>query len=416
MASLLLHDGVLIDGTGTDPRPRTSVLIEDGHIRKVGPADTMARSADARVIDLAGMTLLPGLADAHVHLGWVGTTGIDLPSNDPDGGSLAVYAIRVIENINTALQEGFTTVRDAGGLDPAFADAVVGGLIKGPRILPSASFISQTGGHGDQRSRNDDSIPKPIPGLLAMPCLSDGVDSMRAAVRKQFRMGATQIKLMASGGVMSPNDELESLQFTVEEMAAAVYEARATGKYVMAHCHTSPAMDNALAAGVRSIEHGSLLEERTANQMVKQGTFMVPTMLIHEHLDKGTETQGVSEFSKQKLTKVRTQAQVSIELAARVGVSLASGSDLLWPHQSGRGGELELKAAILGPMAAIVSATRTNAQLFGLEDRIGTVEEGKEADLIVVAGDPLTDIGLLRDGSNVRLVLKGGKIVKETLS
>ena len=214
---------------------------------------------------------------------------------------------------------------------------------------------------------------------------------------------------------MSPNDELESLQFTVEEMAAAVYEARATGKYVMAHCHTSPAMDNALAAGVRSIEHGSLLEERTANQMVKQGTFMVPTMLIHELLYSGTEAQGVNEYSKQKLSKLRTQALVSVELAARVGVSIASGSDLLWPHQSGRGGELELKAALIGPMAAIVSATRTNAQLFGLEDRIGTVEEGKEADLIAVAGDPLTDIGLLRDGSNVRLVLKGGKIVKETL-
>ena len=174
-------------------------------------------------------------------------------------------------------------------------------------------------------------------------------------------------------------------------------------------------MDNALAAGVRSIEHGSLLEERTANQMVKQGTFMVPTMLIHELLYSGTEAQGVNEYSKQKLSKLRTQALVSVELAARVGVSIASGSDLLWPHQSGRGGELELKAALIGPMAAIVSATRTNAQLFGLEDRIGTVEEGKEADLIAVAGDPLTDIGLLRDGSNVRLVLKGGKIVKETL-
>lgn len=413
MVDLLLHDGTLIDGTGAEPRSHISVLIQDGYIRKVGPVGTMARSADASVIDLGGMTLLPGLTDAHVHLGWVGTSGIDLPSSDPDGGSLAVYAIHVIENINIALQEGFTTVRDAGGLDPAFADVVAGELIKGPRILPSASFISQTGGHGDQRSRNDDSIPRPIPGLLALPCLSDGVDSMRAAVRKQFRMGATQIKLMASGGVMSPNDELESLQFTVEEMAAAVYEARATGKYVMAHCHSSASIDNALMAGVRSIEHASLLEERTANQMAKQGAFMVPTLLIGERLSQGTEAQGVNEFSKQKLSGLRAQVPISVELAAQTGVSIASGSDLLWPHQSGRGEQLAFLADIIGPMAAIVSATRTNAQLFGLDDRIGTVEEGKEADLIAVAGDPLADIRLLRDSSNVRLVLKGGKIVKD---
>ena len=412
MNTLLLHNATLIDGTGADPRPQTSVLVEDGIIRRVASAENIGRPAEGRVIDLAGMTLMPGLTDAHVHFGAVGVNSLTASSPDDN---LTTYVISVIENIELALQEGFTTVRDAGGLDPAFARATEEGLIKGPRILPSGSPLSQTGGHGDRRGRYDENPIRSVPGILAAPVLVDGPESVRAAARQQLRLGASQVKVMASGGVMSPIDALESVQFTVDEMQAAVYEAEMAGKYVLAHCHTSPSVNNALAAGVRSIEHGSILDEETAKSIVEHGAFMVPTLLVMEVLAKSAEAGEIPHYSQMKLRQVHTQMPVSVDLAAHAGVSLGSGTDILGARQSGRGAELSLKARVIGPMDAILSATRTNAQLFRMENRIGCVKEGMEADLIAIAGDPLGDIDVLADGDNVRLVIKGGQVYKETI-
>jgi imidazolonepropionase-like amidohydrolase len=220
---------------------------------------------------------------------------------------------------------------------------------------------------------------------------------------------------MACGGVVSQTDDLESRQFTVEELQAAVYEANMADKYAFAHCHTSLSMANALAAGVRSIEHGSILDEATARRLLEQGTFLVPTLLIVEQLARAAETGGISQHSQMKLKQVRTGMPQSVVLAAEVGVLVGSGSDMLGARQTGRGEELVLKAKLIGPMQAIVSATRTNALLFRLEDRTGCLQEGMEADLIAVAGDPLSDVGLLADAANVRLVVKGGLVYKETL-
>ena len=412
METLLLHNATLIDGTGADPRQRTSLLLEDGVIRQVAPAENIGRPADGRVVDLDGMTLMPGLTDAHVHFGAVGVNSL---SNICADDNLTSYVISVIENIELALQEGFTTVRDAGGLDPAFARATEQGLIRGPRILPAGSHLSQTGGHGDRRDRYDEAPIRSVPGILAAPVLVDGADAVRAAARQQLRLGSTQVKVMASGGVMSPIDALESVQFTVDEMHAAVYEAQMAGKYVMAHCHTSPSVANALAAGVRSIEHGSILDEATARLIVEQGAFMVPTLLVVEALAKSAEAGEIPHYGQMKLKQVRTQMPVSVALAAHAGVSLGSGTDILGARQSGRGAELALKAKVMGPMNAIVSATQTNAQLFCMEDRIGAVKEGLEADLIAVSGDPLSDIGLLANAENIKLVVKGGRIYKETI-
>ncbi|MCI0860242.1 MAG: amidohydrolase family protein [Chloroflexi bacterium] len=412
MNTLLLHNATLIDGTGADPRPQTSVLVEDGIIRRVASAENIGRPSEGRVIDLAGMTLMPGLTDAHVHFGAVGVNSLTASSPDDN---LTTYVISVIENIELALQEGFTTVRDAGGLDPAFARATEEGLIKGPRILPSGSPLSQTGGHGDRRGRYDENPIRSVPGILAAPVLVDGPEPVRAAARQQLRLGASQVKVMASGGVMSPIDALESVQFTVDEMQAAVYEAEMAGKYVLAHCHTSPSVNNALAAGVRSIEHGSILDEETAKSIVEHGAFMVPTLLVMEVLAKSAEAGEIPHYSQMKLRQVHTQMPVSVDLAAHAGVSLGSGTDILGARQSGRGAELSLKARVIGPMDAILSATRTNAQLFRMENRIGCVKEGMEADLIAIAGDPLGDIDVLADGDNVRLVIKGGQVYKETI-
>ena len=412
MATLLLHNATLIDGTGADPRPRTSVLVEDGLIQRVDSAENIGPTPDGRVIDLDGLTLMPGLSDAHVHFGLLGVNSLSTVSSEDN---LTTYVIDVIENIEQALQEGFTTVRDAGGLDPAFARATEQGLIKGPRILPAGSPLSQTGGHGDHRNRYDEAPIRSVPGILAAPVLVDGPDAVRAAARQQLRLGVTQVKVMASGGVMSPIDALESIQFTVEEMRAAVHEAEMAGKYVMAHCHTSPSMNNALAAGVRSIEHASILDEATAARMVEQRAFMVPTLLVIEALAKSAEAGEIPHYYQMKLQQVLTEMPRSVDLAAHAGVSLGSGTDLLGAGQSERGAELALKSRVMGPMAAIVSATRTNAELFQMEDRIGCVREGLEADLIAVAGQLLDDISLLGNGENVRLVVKGGHICKDTL-
>ncbi len=412
MTTLLLHNATVIDGTGADPKPRTSVLVENGLIQKVGPADNTAPPSSVRVIDLDGHTLMPGLTDAHVHFGQV---GINAVANRSPEDNLTTYVIQVVENIELALGEGFTTVRDAGGLDPAFARAVEQGLIKGPRVLPSGSHLSMTGGHGDRRGRYDEAPIRSVPGILAAPVLVDGPDQVRSAARQQLRLGSFHVKLMASGGIMSPLDELESVQFTVEEMQAAVYEAQMAGKYVIAHCHTSPSINNALAAGVRSIEHGSILDEATAKSIVEQEAFMVPTLLVAEFLARAADAGEVPHYGQMKLKQLRSATPVSVEVAAHAGVSMGSGSDILGARQTGRGEELLLKAKVVGPMNAIVSATRTNARLFRMEDRIGSVKGGMEADLIVVAGDPISDIGLLANADNIRLVIKGGQICKEII-
>ena len=322
--------------------------------------------------------------------------------------------LSVARFIEGALQEGFTTVRDAGGLEPAWAAAVAAGQLQGPRILPSGSAISQTGGHADDRQRHQAvHAGVTIPGLVAGHVIADGIDEVRRAAREQLRRGATQIKLMASGGIISPTDPFDSLQLSREEIAVAVEVARGWGTYVMAHCHTSAAMDMAIDAGVRSIEHGSLLEPETAARMAAAGAFMVPTLQTMEVLAAYPDRMGLAPEKVARLREVAERAYRSIEVARDAGVAIASGSDVVGPWQGRRGEELLYKARVLGAHAAIISATRTNAELFGLADRIGTIEEGKAADLILVRGEPLADIAILADPANVTVVLKDGVVVKD---
>lgn len=408
MTSLLLNDATLLDCTGADPRQHVSVLVEDGRISRIGDAGSIAAPTDARIVDCTGRTLLPGLTDAHVHFGAV-DTGAAEPA---DQQSHVSYVLKVAENIRIALDEGFTTVRDAGGLDPAYAVAVATGQIVGPRILPSGSFLTITGGHGDHRSPWTDQAEHSIPGLVAHSEIVDGADEVRRAARTQLRRGATQVKLMVSGGVMSPNDPLESIQFSVPEIRAAVEEAQAFGKYVMAHAHTSASIQNGLEAGVRSFEHGSMLDEATAKRIAQQDAFMVPTTVILELL---LRWEGMPEFSRQKAELVLRQTADSVKMARAAGAKIGSGSDLLGPRQRRRAAEIVTKSKLLGAMDAILSATRVNAELFRMEDRIGTVEVGKDADLILVDGEPLDDVGVLVDARNVPLVVKGGVVVKDAL-
>lgn len=252
-----------------------------------------------------------------------------------------------------------------------------------------------------------------LPGLVAGMALVDGVDEVRRAAREQLRRGATQIKLMASGGVISPTDPLHSLQLSVAEIAVAVEVARSWGTYVMAHCHTSPAIEMALDAGVRSIEHGSILEPETARRIAAEGAFMVPTLQTMESFMAHPDRMGLAAEKLALLDGFIKQAYHSIGVARDAGVKLASGSDVVGPWQGRRGEELAFKARVIGPHEAIISATRTNAELFLLDAEIGTVEIGKRADLVLVKGQPLDDITLMAEPDNMVVVLQGGAVAKD---
>jgi imidazolonepropionase-like amidohydrolase len=404
---LILHNATLIDGNGGDPRPATSIELRDGWIARVFPAGDLAASPGAPVIDLAGCYLLPGLTDAHVHLALT----------EPNGAPTqpwAEWAARVTHFIGQTLDQGFTTVRDAGALDPAWARVVEKGSVRGPRILASGAFISQTGGHGDWRTGWQDETPAaPIAGFFAGAVLADGPDQVRRTARDQLRRGAAQIKVMASGGVASPSDPIDAAQFTLDELRAAVEEADAQHTYVLAHAYHPVAISRCLDAGVRSIEHGNLLDEETAARMAKAGAFLVPTLITYDILAEGGERLGLSSYQVAKLHQVWKAGEESVRIAKAAGVRIASGSDLLGAAMSLKAREMVIKSRILSPMEAIVSATRTNAELFRMEHEIGTVEEGKLADLTVFDRDPLADPEVLANAERVRLVLKGGAVMKD---
>jgi imidazolonepropionase-like amidohydrolase len=409
LVDLVVRDVAVLDCTGREPSGRHDVEVRDGKIVAIRPAGGGSPSrGDAKVVDGAGTTLMPGLSDAHVHFALIGNRG------DHGDEPLIDHVLRVAGYIDSALDEGFTTVRDAGGLEPAWAKAVEKGLVRGPRILPSGSVLSQTGGHGDDRAAHEAAHHgEAIPGLLARHVIVDGADEVRRAVREQLRRGATQIKLLASGGIVSPTDPFDSVQFSAGEIAAAVEVAAGWHTYVLAHCHTSPAIDIAIENGVRSIEHGSLLEEGTARRMKELGVFMVPTLQTIDMLVAHPEWWSLQPEKVARLKEVQAEAAKSVSLADELGVRVASGSDVVGPWQGKRGEEVVIKSRLIGAHKAILSATAVNAALFRMEDRIGTVEAGKDADLILVSGEPLDRVELLADPSCVPLVVKGGRVVKD---
>jgi imidazolonepropionase-like amidohydrolase len=408
LVDLVIRDVGVLDCTGAEPSGRHDVVVRDGKIASIHRSGEGATVRGGREIDGAGTTLMPGLTDAHVHFALIGNRG------DHGDEPLINHVLRVAAYIDGALDEGFTTVRDAGGLEPAWARAVENGLIRGPRILPSGSVLSQTGGHGDDRAAHE-AIHRQatIPGLIAKHVIVDGADEVRRAAREQLRRGASQIKLLASGGIVSPTDPFDSVQFSAAEIAAAVEVAAGWHTYVLAHCHTSPAIDVAIENGVRSIEHGSLLEEKTAKRMKELGVFMVPTLQTLRMLATYPDRWSLPPEKVAKLKEVEGKAYESVRRADRLGVKVASGSDVVGPWQGRRGEELAIKAELIGAHKAILSATAVNAELFRMEDRIGTVETGKDADLILVGGEPLDRIDLLADPTCIPLVLKGGRVVKD---
>jgi imidazolonepropionase-like amidohydrolase len=414
--ALLLTGASLVDGTGAPAKPQADILVDGDRIHSVGGA-TGTYAGDARTVDLTGHTLLPGLIDAHSHL------GLALRFDDlvVEGRvPAAVIAAEIFRNLSLALDSGFTTVREVGGLDGGVAEAVRRGLVRGPEIRPSGPLLCQTGGHSSFQTPYgifDDHHHSRlrIPGLVQVSVVCDGADEVRRAARQAFRAGATQIKVCASGGVVSLSDDLSHTQFTVEEITAAVDEARARDTYVAVHAHNARAVRLALAAGVHSIEHGTFLDEAAARQMAAAGAVLVPTLAVARLMREEWRSYGLTEEIAARMEGVEEAMQRSMLIARDAGVTIASGSDLIGPAQRRRGLEVVLKSQSLGAMEAIVSATSVNARLLGLHERLGTVEVGKQADLVAVRGDVLAHPELLDDPGNVTLVVKAGRIVKDLL-
>ncbi len=407
--TLVFEDATLLDCTGRDPQPKIQLVVENGRIDRIQSSNGARRPPDAQVVDCQGRTLMPGLLDAHVHLA--------INDLDPAAEAAlppAVIALRIAHQIEATLDAGFTTVRDAGGLDAGFKEAVRRGLIRGPRIFVSGAFISQTGGHGDHRERTSRVAYPTVPGLTSESILADGADEVRRAAREVLRRGADQVKVMASGGAASPSDELDHVQYTVPELAAAVDAARGVGTYVLAHAYGPRAIQNCLTAGVRSIEHANFLDEETADRMLAaEDVFLVPTIITYELLSAREAEGGWTPDMVRKIRQGLTGAYDALGLAFEKGLRIASGSDVLADMQGEKGREIACQARVMGAMNAIIAATRTNAELMRIQNEVGTVEQGKRADLILVDGDPLADPGVFADANRVRTIVKAGEIVKD---
>jgi imidazolonepropionase-like amidohydrolase len=407
-ASTAFVNAMIVSGTGVAPFAGSVVMEGD---RIVDVLDGGRAPVASRTVDCGGRALLPGLIDAHVHLGALDVNITDQQRRYFD----SEMALRMGRALTDLLDQGFTTVRDAGGADAGFRRAVAQGVLAGPRLLVSGRPLSQTGGHGDRRAQTEYAPARGARVGLA-PRVADGPDQVRRAAREELRRGADQIKVMAGGGVMSPTDRLEATQYSLAELRAAVEVARAAGSYVLAHAYTPDAIRVCVEAGVRSVEHGNLIDAATARLMAERGVFLVPTLVTYEKLHEEGERHGLSRENLDKLATVIGAGLESLRLARAAGVRIASGSDLLGPLVRHRGRELAIKAQVLGAMGAIEAATRTNAELMGLADEVGTVEPGKQADLIVVDGDPLDDPGLLGRPETLSVVVTAGRLHKMTLS
>ena len=402
------HADLLDAASGTLLRDRF-VRVDGDLIAEVSdrPIDV---PAGARVVDARGKVLMPGLIDCHVHV----------LASMLNAGRLArlpnvLTVLRAVPILRGMLMRGFTTVRDAAGADWSLAEAVRTGLVEGPRLFPSGRALSQTGGHGDFRERSDVIEPCPCtPKVGALGRVVDGVDAVRRAVREEIQMGATQIKIMASGGVASPTDPIHYLGFSEDEIRAAVEEAANADTYVLAHAYTPRAIARAARLGVRTIEHGNLVDDETARLMADHGTIAVPTVVTYEALASEGATLGLPPESVAKIENVRGAALRSLEVYARAGVRMAFGTDLLGESHRFQSDEFRLRAGVLGAAEALRAATIHAAHVVRMDGRLGVVAPGAMADLLLVDGNPLADIGVLcGQGERLAMVVQGGRVVKD---
>ena len=409
MAAINFANCAVLDGASKERREDHHVLVEDGLIREV--TDRPIASAAAETVDLKGRTLMPGLIDAHVHV--IAVDQMLARLSERPVSLVTLRAARVLEGM---LQRGFTTIRDAGGADGGLAEAIEEGLVPGPRIFPSGQALSQTGGHGDLRPRTRSVSVVSCAcceGGAALARIADGAAECRRAARDELRKGATQIKIMASGGVASPYDPVWNLQYSEEEVRAIVEEARAWRTYVMAHAYTPEAIRRSIDFGVRSIEHGNLIDRATAEHVAGAAGFVVPTLVTFDALYRFGRDLGFPEASLAKLGDVREAGLCSLEILQAAGVKIGFGTDLLGPMHRHQSHEFTIRSEAMAPFDIIRSATTVNAELLNRSGEIGLIAPGARADLIAVDGDPLADISLLDgQGEHLTHIMKDGMFYK----
>lgn len=408
--SILFENASLLDTGAGLRREGHHVLVEGERIKEV--SDRPIRAAAAERIDLGGRTLMPGLIDCHVHV-TAGTVRLDSMAAMAPSYATA-HAGRILAGM---LRRGFTTVRDAGGADWGLKAAVAEGLIAGPRLFISGKILTQTGGNVDFRARTQGH-----PGCIycdsgaGIGRVVDGITEMRRAARDELRKGADQIKINASGGVSSPSGTVTSLTFSLEELRAVCEEAEAAETYVMAHAYTGKQIARAVGCGVRTIEHGNLIDAEAAAAMAERGAYMVPTLSIYHALRRHGRELGYHDSGLAKLEGVIEAGFKALALCKEKGVKIGHGSDLLGELHRYQSGELSLKAEVLTPAEALAAVTVVNAEILCRAGELGVVAPGALADLLVVDGDPLRDLGVLQgDGKHILAVMKGGAFFENRL-
>lgn len=410
MTALFIANGNVLDVHTLTLQAGHSVLVEDGRITAIGPQ--LQAPEGAQVVDAKGYTVMPGMIDLHVH-----TVASSFNLGNVAKLPNVLTMLRALPIMQSMLDRGFTTVRDAGGADWSLAEAVRTGIIRGPRIFPSGKALSQTGGHADFRPRSDEIDPcSCVHKLGNIGRVVDGVDACRLAVREEILKGATQIKVMASGGVASPNDPIGNLGYSEAELRAIVEEASNANTYVMAHAYTPRAISRAVRCGVRTIEHGNLVDQETAELMASLGAYMVPTMITYEGLANEGEKYGLPAVSIAKIDGVRGPGRQALEILAKAGVKMGLGSDLLGETHYLQAEELRLRAEVLGNGPVLQQATLIGAEILQRKGELGEITQGAVADLLLVDGNPLNDIQcLLNQGEKIRAIVQDGQIVKNTL-
>ena len=410
--TVILDHAAVLDVVAGRLLPDHRVVVADGRITAVEPSAGLASVPDAaRVIDVRGLTVMPGLCDAHVHVtAWTANLA-ELARVSP-----TYTALRAAQILHAMLMRGFTTVRDGGGADYGLARAVDEGVIPGPRILFCGHALSPTAGHGDMRARGEDVVEGPG-AVSALGRLCDGAPDLRRACRDEIRKGASHIKLMLNGGVASPTDRLTNLQFSEEEIRAAVEEAEMAGLYCMGHTYTAASVNRAIRCGVRSLEHCNLIDASSVELFLKHDAFMVPTLVTYQALAREGVAAGLPADLNDKLRIVLDRGTETLALAHAAGVKLVYGTDLLGAMHRYQLEEFAIRAAVQSPLDIIRSATVRAAELFNEVGQTGVVAEGARADLLVVDGNPLDNLGVLQDPDRcLKLIMQGGKVVKDNLA
>lgn len=412
MTAVLFINANLFDGVSDDLSEGVNVLVRDGRIEVV--TTDRIDPAGARVFDLAGRTLMPGLIDCHAHV-----FAINLVEERNRNIPLTEMTARAVPRIRKMLDRGFTSVRDVAGGDTGIRNAIAQGYIPGPRLFVGGPALSQIGGHGDHRSLTDDRLDIDTnSGAFTFSCrIVEGTDNLRSFVRNELRKGADHIKVLASGGVGSPTDHIEHLQYSQAELCAVVEEAVVKGKYVCAHAYESAAIQHSIKAGVRTIEHANLIDAPTARMVAEAGAFIVPTLVAYEATEKLGDQFGLSAVVMQKLRHVNDAGLKMLGMCMDAGVRLGFGTDLMGEMEFAELDEFAIRARVQRPVDVLRSATSVNAEIVQRKGDLGVVAEGAIADLLVIEGNPLKDISVMtRPEECLKLILKEGEVYRTSLA